>query len=374
MTQHYWPYYGGAAVMLRHLAKRWIGDGHTVEVLTTRSEDDYPARDVLDGIPVTRLDRPRMRGVGMLRLMARVRDSVIRKRGEVDVVVASILQHMTAAAVDGAIRAGVPAVGRTEGAGVSGDVGWAERARFGRRVRGFCYRAGRIVAVSPEIETELVGSGYPAERVDLVPNGVPIPDRPWDRTELPRFRSALGVDATKVLCFTGRLRVAKGLPELLVAVRALHDRGLACHLLLVGDGSDKELLQRRAVELGLGSHVTFTGWRDDVEPFLRASDVFVLPSHVEGRSTALLEALALGMPALASDIDANRGLVPAEFLPLTPVGDAAALSRALAERLGASTDWSEAGRRCRELVTERHSIDRAARDHIRTFRAARAAA
>jgi glycosyltransferase involved in cell wall biosynthesis len=186
-------------------------------------------------------------------------------------------------------------------------------------------------------------------------------------------RSALGLGNAPTVCFTGRLLRAKGLPELLGAVARLREQGTLCRLLLVGDGADRALLERRSAELALQDVVRFVGWTDDVERYLRASDVYVLPSHIEGRSTALLEALALGMPALASDIDANRGLVTEEILPLTPVGDERTLAGLLRDRLEAARHWAELGRRCREIVREKHSIEGVARGHLASFERAGAA-
>lgn len=359
--------------MLRNLAACWKREGHVVEVLTTRSRDAFPRTEVLDGTPVTRLERPRLGVVGTLRLMAAVRKEVMRRAAGFDVVLASILQHMTAAAVEGALKAGVPVVGRTEGAGSTGDVGWADHRRLRGRVRAMCLRAPRVIAVSPEIERELGAIGYPGGRIDLVPNGVPIPSRPWSFDEREQHRSALGLGDAPTVCFTGRLLRAKGLPELFGAVARLREEGTRCRLLIVGDGADRALLERRSAELALDGLVRFVGWTDDVERYLRASDVYVLPSHIEGRSTALLEALALGMPAVASDIDANRGLVPEELLSLTPVGDERTLASSLRDRLEAAGHWAEAGRRCREIVRERHSIERAARGHLASFERAGAA-
>jgi len=373
VTQHYRPYRGGAAVMLRNLATCWSRDGHTVEILTTRSRDTFPAEDVVDGIRVHRLPRPRVHIAGMLKLMSSVRGEIRRRARDFDVVVASILQHMTAAAVDGARSASLPVVARTEGAGRTGDVGWAEQRSLRRRVLARCLEATRVLAVSPEIARELEAAGYPESRIDLVPNGVPVPGQPWSYAGRAEHRSALKLGDTPVICFTGRLLKAKGLPELLGAMRRLRESGRRCQLLLVGEGADQAILEQRARELGVEGDVRFVGWTEDPTPYLRASDVYVLPSHVEGRSTALLEALALGMPALASDIEANRGLVPTDLLPLAPVGNEEELARMLGERIAAAPAWDGAGARCRELVLQVHSVETAARGHVEAFRRAGAA-
>src|SRR5207302_10423800 len=80
-------------------------------------------------------------------------------------------------------------------------------------------------------------------------------------------------------------------------------------LVLVGHGPERESLEARVRALGLEGRVRFTGAVDDVADALRATDVFVLPSVAEGMSNSLLEAMATGLPCLASDIGGNQDLL-----------------------------------------------------------------
>lgn len=237
-------------------------------------------------------------------------------------------------------------------------------------------RTDALVAVSPQVRDDLVELEVaPPQRFAVVRLGIDLGARTTTDADPKELRRRLGIGPKRfVIGWFGRMTAVKrtdDLVDVLVAVRKL---GIDACLLLVGDGADRASLEERTRELGLTGDVRFVGWTEDPTPYLRASDVYVLPSHVEGRSTALLEALALGMPALASDIEANRGLVPEDLLPLTPVGDEAALACSIASRLRDASSWDGAGRRCREIVLREHSIERAARGHVAAFRAAGAAA
>jgi glycosyltransferase involved in cell wall biosynthesis len=355
--------------MLRNLAMHWTAGGHRVDVLTTQSQPGFPLEEVDAGIRVERIVPAQGSGFALLRWMASVHGRIRDRAREFDVVVASILQHMTAAAVEAARARGVAAVARTEGAGPTGDVHWASHSALRRFIRNRGLRADAVIAVSPEIEQELKDLD-PSLRIHLVPNGVPVPERPWAWADRDPFRKRLELGDSAVICFTGRLLAAKGLVELLEAFRMLRDRGRDVQLVLVGEGGHRDRLMSKASSLGIRERVRFVGWTPDVEPYLRAADVFVLPSHVEGRSTSLLEALAMGMPAVASDIPANRGLVPDDVLPLVPIKTPAILADRLEEALARAPSWQAQGERSRQLVRADHSIERVAEQHLDVFRTA----
>jgi glycosyltransferase involved in cell wall biosynthesis len=106
----------------------------------------------------------------------------------------------------------------------------------------------------------------------------------------------------------------------------------------------------------------------DVEPYLRAADVFVLPSRDEGMSIALLEAMAVGLPAVASDIPGNRAVVePGRTGWLVPVDDAAALAAALTTAFTDAGGSMAVGAAAREAVARQWSIERMAAEHVALF-------
>jgi glycosyltransferase involved in cell wall biosynthesis len=124
-----------------------------------------------------------------------------------------------------------------------------------------------------------------------------------------------------------RLNRIKDQPTLLRAARMVADRLPGFTLDIVGDGPMGTVVRPLATELGLGDVVRFHGMKDDVRPFLADADVFVLSSLSEGISITLLEAMAAGLPVVATDVGGNREVVRhGETGTLVPVGDADALA------------------------------------------------
>jgi glycosyltransferase involved in cell wall biosynthesis len=171
-------------------------------------------------------------------------------------------------------------------------------------------------------------------------------------------RARLGVEPSRAVVGTlGRLEPRKGYDVLLAAMRLVASRsnGTCPQVLLVGDGPLREALERRTEEVGLGHVVRFTGNLSDVRPALAAMDVFVLPSHEEGMSNALLEAMAAGRAVVATAVGGTGEVVANERTgllvpPADPATLAAAVQRLLADRSEAAR-LADAGREfvCREF-------------------------
>jgi len=169
----------------------------------------------------------------------------------------------------------------------------------------------------------------PADRVSVVHNGRDL-DR-FDREEPDGLRDSLGISAAAPVVGTvGRLIDRKGHDELLDAWVRVREEVPDAHLLVVGDGPERAALEAKADRLGIDEAVTFAGLRDDVPNLLAAMDVFVFPSHYEGLPGALLEAMAAGLPCVATPVDGNGELLEAyESGLFFDVGDDAAMARAL---------------------------------------------
>jgi len=178
-----------------------------------------------------------------------------------------------------------------------------------RRLRRWILLRGtdRFVVVSREMAEALAAAGVPPGRVALIPNGVVVgPPAIASRRETLKSEW-LGDAAARVVLFVGRLVHEKGLDSLLEVWAALPRPGDL--LVLVGDGPLRRSLEARAHALGLGDSVRFFGHQTDVTPFYDMADVFVLPSRTEGVSNALLEAMAAGLPPVASDVGGNRDII-----------------------------------------------------------------
>lgn len=216
--------------------------------------------------------------------------------------------------------------------------------------------AEAVVVVSDVLRAELLAAGTPPDRVHEIPNGVNA-DRIADGARAGRqaVRAELGLDDDVPLILSlGRLSPEKGQDTALDAFAAL-DRPDA-RLLLVGDGASREALEARCARRDLGGRVVFAGWRDDPWACLGAADVFLLPSRSEGLPLALLEAMAAGIPAVATRVGAvgevlEDGACGLVIDPDDPASLATALREVLSDPDAAKARADRAARRVRDTYS-----------------------
>lgn len=213
-------------------------------------------------------------------------------------------------------------------------------------------RFDMIVAISRSVERYLVANyGYPSERVRCIPLGWEGPPLPGDLEPRP----------PTVVC-VGNLRPEKGHAVLVSAFAEVVRRVPDARLILVGAGRLHTQLAEQVEALGLGGQVEFTGAVPTAWPYLARADVFALPSHTEAFGIAVAEAMAAGLPVVASAVGAIPELVePGVTGELFPPGDhhrlAEHLVRLLLEPELRST-MGIAGRQAAERVTMERTVQR----------------
>ena len=202
--------------------------------------------------------------------------------------------------------------------------------------------------------------GYGERRVSLIPTGVPVPERRRPRGAV-RAELGIGHDAPCV-GVVARLASQKRLDRLLEAVARLPD----VHCVVAGEGPQRGALERRAVELGIADRAHFPGFRGDVGDVLDALDVFVLTSDREGMSNAMLEAMAAGVPVVATPVSGTEEALrpaPGGAAPGVVAGfDADSVARAVASLLADPARrramGDEGARRAREEFSFARMLDR----------------
>jgi glycosyltransferase involved in cell wall biosynthesis len=172
--------------------------------------------------------------------------------------------------------------------------------------------------------------GFPVSKLHCIPNGVRIPARVPAHVE--QKRREFGLDpAVFAFFYVGRLNPVKDLGTMLDAFAALPaDVSQRARLYMVGDGPERGTLEARRDELGLGERVTFLGARSDVSEVLMAADGFVMSSKSEGLPMALLEAMAAGVPCIATAVGGIPNLFGEDRGLLVPPQDAPALAEGMA--------------------------------------------
>jgi L-malate glycosyltransferase len=179
---------------------------------------------------------------------------------------------------------------------------------YAQRISWRC--ADRVLAVSESLKQHLVREiGFPAQRIISIQNGVDT-DRFQPNGERMALREGLGWPARGfIIGSVGRLVPVKNYATLLRAAARVASRVPQLTLALVGDGPLDGELKTLAEQLGIADRVSFLGYRDDVPNLLNAMDIFVLPSLREGMPNAVLEAMACGLPVIASEVGGASEIV-----------------------------------------------------------------
>lgn len=294
--------------------------------------------------------------VRLSRLLRRLRPDVVHSRnwGAFDAVVAARL-------------AGIRTVVHGEhGREAADPEGRDPRRNRLRRV--LAPLVSRFVTVSVDLRRWLIATvRLPAHKVVTIHNGVDS-DRfsPGDSVEA---RDALGLPAAATVIGTiGRLDPVKDQAGLIVAFAGLAGSGSSPILAVVGEGPSRPALENEIRCRSLSDRVRLFGERTDVPTVLRALDVFVLPSRAEGMSNTILEAMATGLPVVATEVGGTPELVEADVTGrLVPPGDPNALEAALRAYVGDSCLRSLQGKAGRERVLQHFSLERMAQAHVSLY-------
>jgi glycosyltransferase involved in cell wall biosynthesis len=149
-------------------------------------------------------------------------------------------------------------------------------------------------------------AAVPTKKIELIPNGIELESASRDCNRAALKLEILGNAETRVVLYVGRLVKEKGLDRLLRVWASVPDRD-GVVLVIVGDGPLKTDLESQA--RAPGSSVRFLGYRGDVSTLYAIADLFVLASVTEGLSNSLLEAMAAGVPVVASNVGGNRDVI-----------------------------------------------------------------
>jgi glycosyltransferase involved in cell wall biosynthesis len=292
---------GQALAQGLELARR----GHVVHVVT-RSVPGYPIDDEdHHGVFIHRWIRTTTTGpLFGLSFVAGVIRALVRLRSEFDVI--HTHQGLWEAVATGLARpvlAGKPTLVQPASSGYYGEADELLRTRGSGLLRRVILANTAFAAISAEIQRQWRQLGVAQRRMIRMASGVDAEQfRPGYSTAtmplLPRPR----------VMFTGRLHPQKNIPLLLEAWTEVARRSPA-NLILVGPGDQRQELTQLAASMDLADRVQFIGAVTNTADYLRAADVFVLPSVAEGMSNSLLEAMATALPCVVSGIGGNTDLI-----------------------------------------------------------------
>ena len=220
-----------------------------------------------------------------------------------------------------------------------------------------------LIAVSPEVRDDLVNLRVaPASKFAVVRLGVELDERVDVGGDGVRAetRRQLGIAPDAFLVgWVGRMTAVKRTDDVVRTLQRLVERGVDAYLCLVGDGPDRDGLERLAHELGVIKRCLFLGYQDDVSRFYEAVDAVLLPSANEGTPVTVIEALAARRPAVATRVGGLPDVVDHGVDGfLVDVGDVDALADRLAELAGDPARRGLMGDAGRSRMLERYAVER----------------
>ncbi len=373
----YYPEVSGAGLQCRELVHTLRGYA-IFTVLTTSSDPSLPAVEHMDGVPVYRVLVDVSRFGSKLLATLYLASTFIRLCGRFDIVhlhgfsQKSILLVWLARLLRKKLALKLTSVGHDDPLSI--------RARG--RMTFWCYsRADLFFGVSPRIQKLYHSSHLPLEKFKLIPNGVDLDRfRPIEDGERQALRRELGLPEQLILIlFVGFFSHEK-CPDLLFQAwtRIWRDGFPATGLVFVGatrsryyevDPGLAKKIRTESQHIGVERRIIFVEVTQKIEKYYRAADLFVLPSSREGLPNALLEAMASGLPCVATRLLGVTDVVIEHGVNglLVPPRDVAALKDALQLLLQNPTCAQELGRGARETVEERYSIRQTAAHYLRAY-------
>jgi D-inositol-3-phosphate glycosyltransferase len=376
LTPYFFPVIGGVESNAERLARYLAGEQVAVQVLTKRIDRQLPDTDHHGGVSIRRIGpRGQRSSAGKWLLVPAALWWLIRHARDYDVVCCVDYRGTGIAALLARLVTGRPVVFQAQTAGVlSGDnadpvlrsfgipsTSWIARA-VKRPIRTFYGRADAIACISHELEREALACGVPRDRIHYFPNAIDMTQfRPAEPGERERLRTQLNLPIEPSIClFVGRLSREKGLLELLEAWRLLQPVGALLVIAgpdMTGHAWDVGVGGRAFVERhGLGGTVRFVGPVSDVAPLVRIVDLVIQPSHFEALGLSAIEALASGVPVVASAVGGLvEFIVDGENGRLSPPQDPEALAACIGPLLSDASARTRLASSARDSV--RHEYD-----------------
>ena len=386
LAEAFYPIVGGAESHSKLLTRELVNRGHDVIVVTRRVDSSLSSYAQIEGADVYRIPPSGSPRLGKYLMMPATAYALYRHRREYDLIYVCGLRVLGILGVVMARLLGKACVLRSESEGemdgtfVQTDFvrqysllskGLANAIRFRNRI---LMKTDRFVSISTAITEKYLDAGVNGNQISEIPNGIDTERfRPPSDSEAQRLRSELDLPAKWLLTYTGKLNQGKGLMVLLEAWKELVEQSQDLHLVLVGSGSGQYLsceddLRTYVKENHLDQHVTFTGYVENVEEYLKASDCFVLPSRSEAFGLSLCEAMACGLPCIGTRVggipdfvtDGENGL-------LVAAGDSEALRDAIWQLYSEEEIARELGSKARATVQQQFSMRAIAEAHVETF-------
>jgi glycosyltransferase involved in cell wall biosynthesis len=363
------PVVGGTEKQALALAKQLQKDGLSVQVLTARLKG-LPRTESVEGVAVRRLFSAGPGYLGSWSFMISSFFCLVANRNNYDLIQVFLAGSPALNAALAGKLLGKKVVLKLGGAGPTGDIGTSRVTGWGRyKLRRLKTGIAAYVVPTQEIKQELVSYGFPENKIQHLANGVDT-DRfkPVSAGEKAECRRQLNLPYIKIITYAGRLEPGKGVEILLAAWEKVYREFPETHLLVLGEGRLREDLELLKENRDYGRSMHLLGLVKETEKYLQSSDLFVLPSQAEGLSNALLEAMACGLPVVASDLPGTREVVSTGVNGLlAKAADPEDLQENIRALLAAKIDGAALGAEARKTIISGYDIKLIARRYMTLY-------
>jgi glycosyltransferase involved in cell wall biosynthesis len=365
LIQDYLPILGGAQRQLALVAPLLIQSGVDVHILT-RHYPDLPSYERMNGVPVYRLPSVGPKPVASL-VYTLAALKKLRKLKPDLIHAYNLFSPLTTALLSKRLT-GTPVVVKVLRGGILGDMDRLQKRAAGRwRLELVQRNVDAFITISSEIDAELAALGIEDRRRPFIPNGVDTARFiPLDAERKMALRYQLALPQGQLVVFIGRLVREKRIRELVAAIwPAVHKELPQANLMILGSGPEKEALIQAQTP---GVHLV--GELEDVVPYLQAADLFILPSATEGLSNAMLEAMSVGLPVLATRVGgAGDAISHQQNGWLVPPDQPELIQDALLELLPQPEKMVRLGRAARQTIIDQYALDKISQQLQRLYEA-----
>ncbi len=361
VLSYFHPFRGGAENQALLLSKSLRQEGLDVSVLT-RSFKNFPVRETISTVPVRRgIKTVNVRTLFGTGYFFSSLFFMIAQRKQYDILHCHIVQgfHSAAAVIAGRLFKKKVVI-KIANTGVSSDFIHLKRVLGGKYLLRLLKKTDRLIATSRQTAIEARGEGFSDRQITMIPNGV----------DTQRFKPSdeYAHSRSRIVC-VGRLVKIKGIDVLIESFSRLKREGFPGQLDIVGAGPEHSRLLKKALNFGCAGAVVFHGEVGNVEDYFDNTCIFVQPSLAEGMSNVLLEAMACGLPVIATRTGAATDILQDGINGLlVDVDSAGDIYDAVQKVMNDETFARLLGDNARKTVEDTCSIDGVARKYMELYR------
>jgi glycosyltransferase involved in cell wall biosynthesis len=355
VIRYFHPFVGGTEKQALTLASHLVANGIDVTILTSRFRYSWQRTECIQNVQVIRLPSPRIKVIGALVFLTCLACYLITRRNHYSIIHTFQIGYTSFVSILLAMVLRIPSLIKVASSGSGGDIQRAKRTAWGKLCLLIAKSATRIIAVSDSVKKELMNEHVPPAAIESIANGVDL-DLYEPYRDKPAMRRRSRLPDKNTIIYTGRLSPEKGI-DVLVRSFAHLVQTQPCQLLIIADGPEQASVVKLIAEHNLDGSVLLVSNAEEVAPYLKASDLFVLPSRFEGLSNALLEAMACGLPVISTRVGGSRDIIEEGVNGLLVEADATDQLRAAMERMLCDRQLAAAlGTNARAAVEAKHDM------------------